>query len=222
MSRWVAICFAFLLATAAGQQPVQNIEGRVVGIIDGDTLTLLTQENRQIKVRLSEIDAPESSQPYGDKAKKALSDLVFGKEVKVVNEGIDKYGRTIGRIYVGDMDVSAAMVSQGAAWVYRKYSRDLKLLNLESFAKNSGQGIWKLPEDQRVPPWEWRHTEPAKTTVQTPVPASLPPARVEIPPPPKPEPSSAASGSGCPQDKPHFVRGYTRKDGHVVNGYCRR
>ena len=94
--------------------------GRVVGISDGDTLTLLTPEKQQIRVRLGEIDTPESRQPYGTRARQALSDLAFGKEARVVVQDTDRYGRTVGRVYVGDLDVNADMVKQGAAWVYRR------------------------------------------------------------------------------------------------------
>ena len=93
--------------------------GRVVGISDGDTLTLLTPEKQQLRVRLAEIDTPESRQPYGTRARQALSNLAFGKEARVVVQDTDRYGRTVGRVYVGNTDVNAELVRQGAAWVYR-------------------------------------------------------------------------------------------------------
>ena len=91
---------------------------------DGDTLTLLTAEKQQVKVRLGEIDTPESGQPYGARAKQALSDLAFGKMVRVVVQDTDRYGRKVGRVFVGATDVNAELVKQGAAWVYRQFAKD--------------------------------------------------------------------------------------------------
>ena len=155
--------FLLLLMVFAGQQPVHAavpegtvLNGRVVGIADGDTLTLLDAGNRQHKIRLAEIDTPERGQPYANKAKQALSGMVFQQQISVRVVDTDKYGRTVGRIYVGDTDVSAELIRQGAAWVYRKYLRDNSLLTLEAEAKAAKRGIWGLSESQQIPPWEWR------------------------------------------------------------------
>lgn len=130
--------------------------GKVVGISDGDTLTLLTAEKQQIKVRLAEIDTPESAQPYGTRAKQALSGLAFNKQARVVVQDVDRYGRTVGRVYVGNMDVNAEMIRQGAAWVYRQYARDRSLFALEDQAKASKRGLWNLSEAEKCAPWDWR------------------------------------------------------------------
>ena len=68
----------------------------------------------------------------------------------------DRYGRTVGRVFVGQTDVNAALVRQGAAWVYRQYAHDPALLVLEQAARDDRRGLWALPEAERVPPWEWR------------------------------------------------------------------
>lgn len=134
-----------------------EIYGRVVSITDGDTLAVLESKRKPpIKVRLSEIDTPESHQPFGHRAKWILSELVFGKDVRVAVRDVDRYGRTVGRVHVGNVDVNAEMVRRGAAWVYRQYSRDPLLLNLEDEARRARRGLWALPESQRQPPWEWR------------------------------------------------------------------
>ena len=117
-----------------------TISGRVVGVHDGDTLTLLTAEKRQVKIRLAEIDTPESAQPYGSRAKQALSDLVFGQDVLVDVQDIDRYGRTVGRVSVHGTDVNAALVAAGAAWVYRQYAKDPDLLRLEAEAREAAGG----------------------------------------------------------------------------------
>ena len=133
-----------------------ELTGRVVSVSDGDSLTLMAANNLQIKVRLAEIDAPESGQPYGNKAKQRLSDLVRGKEVMVSVQTKDRYGRTVGRVYVDDLDVCAEMVRAGAAWVYRLYVIDNDLFAVEEDAKAAQRGLWGLPEAQKTAPWNWR------------------------------------------------------------------
>jgi len=86
-----------------------EITGRVVAITDGDTLKILTPAHEQIKIRLAEIDAPEHDQPYGSRAKQALSDLAYGKTVNIEDEGPDRYGRTIGLIHDGQENVNAEL-----------------------------------------------------------------------------------------------------------------
>jgi micrococcal nuclease len=141
--------FGVALADAA------EYTGKVVAIADGDTLTLLV-DRQQMKIRLAEIDTPERGQPYGSKAKEALSQLAFGKRARVVAVDRDRYGRIVGRVYVDEVDVNAEMVRRGAAWVYRKYAKDPNLFSLEAEARKAKRGLWGLPEAERVPPWEWR------------------------------------------------------------------
>ena len=141
---------------------------------------------RQVKVRLGEIDTPERKQPYGTRAQQALSDLAFNQQARVVVQDTDRYGRTVGRVYVGGVDVNAEMIRQGAAWVYRQYLKDQSLLKLEADAKAAKRGLWGLPEAQRCPPWDWR-----KGTCAT---ASAPATRA--PAAPTAAPTSAATTSG--------------------------
>jgi len=140
---------AFLPAFAAAA----TLHGKVVHIADGDTLTVLV-DHEQVKIRLAEIDAPESHQDYGQRAKQALGTLVFDREVVVDDEGKDRYGRTIGRVHLGLLDVNAEMVRTGYAWVYVNYARDQSLYALEREAREARRGLWA--SDVRVPPWEWR------------------------------------------------------------------
>ena len=135
-----------------------DLSGKVVAIAEGDTFTLLTAEKQQIKIRLAEIDAPESGQSYGNKSKQVLSEMIFGKDVRVVVQTTDRYGRTVGRPYVGSLDVCTEMVRMGAAWAYREYLIDRSLLTLESDARANKRGLWGLSEAQNVPPWEWRRS----------------------------------------------------------------
>ena len=145
-----------LLVTVTGF-PVQaeTMTGKVVGVHDGDTLTLL----------VAGIDAPELDQPYGQKAKRALSALVFRKEVRVESPEPDKYGRTLGTVFLGAVNVNAELVKQGAAWVYRAYPFPPELEGLEAQARAAKRGLWALPVDQRCPPWDWRHKEPCGSPI---------------------------------------------------------
>ena len=139
--------------------------GRVVGVVDGDTLTVQTERQAQLRIRLHAIDSPERGQPYSDPALRLLADLVANRTIRFETVDTDSYGRSVARVYVGDTDVNAELVRQGAAWVYRKYSDDPALLELEREARESKRGLWALPASQRVPPWEYRASErsaPAK------------------------------------------------------------
>ncbi|SFP39048.1 Endonuclease YncB, thermonuclease family [Geopseudomonas sagittaria] len=147
---------ALLLALASPLALAADISCKVVGVYDGDTFTCLTDAKRQVKVRMAEIDTPESKQPYGTRSKQALSDLVFGKNVTLKVQDTDRYGRTVARADVGGTDVNAQLVSQGAAWVYRQYSKDKSLIRIEDKARAAKRGLWALPESERMPPWEWR------------------------------------------------------------------
>lgn len=149
--------FAVLLVAtnvvAQGAFAAEQFTGKVVRIADGDTLTLLVGRN-QVKIRLAEIDTPERAQPYGTKAKQALSELAYGKQARVVVVDVDRYGRTVGRVYVGETDVNAELVRRGMSWVYRKSARDQSLYSLEEAARTARAGLWA--DSAPVPPWEWR------------------------------------------------------------------
>ena len=132
-----------------------DFTGKVISITDGDTVTVLT-DNKQIKVRLAEIDTPEKNQPYGKNAKKALSDFILGKIVQIKFETIDRYGRTIGKIFLDNQNINKEMVKLGHAWVYIHYARDKTLFALEKEARENQLGLWALPEGERIAPWQWR------------------------------------------------------------------
>ena len=142
--------------TMAYAAPVIEISGKVVGVHDGDTLTLLNSQKNAIKVRLAEIDAPELRQPYGQKSKQYLSSLVFNKAVYIKVVNVDRYGRTVGRVYFQGRDINREMIASGMAWVYRQYLKDKSLLDIEEVAKSKMVGVWSLSDKDNVPPWEWR------------------------------------------------------------------
>lgn len=146
----------FVVTLLSFSARAEDYVGRVVRVLDGDTITLVPTGKRQIKVRLAEIDAPEPEQPYGTEAKQELSSLVLGKTISVKFQDTDRYAVIVGRVYVDTHDVNADMVRRGAAWVYSKYATDQGLYALEDQARKSKSGLWFLPETVQVPPWEWR------------------------------------------------------------------
>jgi endonuclease YncB( thermonuclease family) len=112
---------------------VRNAElvGQVVGVSDGDTITVLDATKRQHKVRLEGIDAPESHQAWGTRAKQELSKKVYLQHVRVVDTGRDKYGRTLGHVYVGPLWVNLDMIASGFAWHYAEYNNEAELASAE-------------------------------------------------------------------------------------------
>lgn len=144
----ITVCIASFPAFA------DVIACRVVGISDGDTLTALCQNNQQLKVRLAEIDAPEKAQPFGQVSKKSLSDLCFGRQVEITTQGVDRYGRSIGRVSCDGTDANAEQVRRGLAWVYDKYVTDRTLYPIQNEARQERRGLWS--DKSPVPPWEWR------------------------------------------------------------------
>jgi endonuclease YncB( thermonuclease family) len=161
--RQACVPLAALLLSVAGAAMAETVEGRVIGITDGDTFTVLTPDLRQVKVRVAEIDAPERGQPYATRSRQQLADLLFHKDVTVHVQVVDRYKRPVGRPIVGNVDVTVEMIRTGAAWVYRSYSDDIELYELERTAKAERRGLWALPEFERVRPWEYRNGGSSKS-----------------------------------------------------------
>lgn len=116
-------------------------------------MTLLV-DGKPLKIRLANIDAPERKQPYGQRSKESLSNLCWGKDVKYVSQGIDRYKRTIAVVYCDGASVNKAQVASGMAWVYKKYNLDPSLPGIEQGAHSTGLGLWA--DATPIPPWEWR------------------------------------------------------------------
>ena len=133
----------------------ETIDGRVVGIADGDTLTLLDAGNMQFKIRLAAIDAPEKAQAFGQRGKEQLSEICFGKQASVNVVDTDRYGRTVGEVVCDGTNANEAMIKSGLAWVYRKYAKGYgHLYAFEDEAKTTKRGLWADPNP--TAPWEWR------------------------------------------------------------------
>jgi endonuclease YncB( thermonuclease family) len=135
------------------------LEGPVVAVHDGDTLSLEAGGAR-VRVRLAQIDAPERGQPWGRRATEALARLVERRSARVVVVDRDGYGRTVGDVFVGELFVNEALVRDGHAWVLPRYARGERIVAAEARARREGRGLWRLPPGERVPPWDWRRAHP--------------------------------------------------------------
>lgn len=147
----------FLLASTLGNASATTFTGKVIDISDGDTLTILTQSNEKVKIRLAGIDCPETFQVHGEAAKQYLASQVEGKRVRIVPETVDQYGRTVGMVLVNGANINDQIVSNGHGWVFRKYcTADYckDWLKLEEKARKAKVGLWEDANPR--PPWEWR------------------------------------------------------------------
>ena len=144
-----------LLLTFSAFQNNQIIQGKVIGIQDGDSITLLLDNHVQLKVRLEGIDCPENNQDFGTKAKLFTSDLAFSKYVTVHKSGVDRYGRTLGYVILPDnTNLNEELLKAGLAWHFIKYNSSQKLSQLESEAKSQKIGLWQMPNP--IAPWDFR------------------------------------------------------------------
>lgn len=149
-----AMCVHAMAASAA------QLDGRVIGVSDGDTLTVLDSTRSQHKVRLAGIDAPEKKQPFGNRSRQHLADLVFQKQVLVEWSKRDRYGRIVGKVLVAGQDVSLKQITAGLAWHYKAYqheqtSEDRALYaDSEDAARAKRIGLWQ--DSAPVAPWNFR------------------------------------------------------------------
>jgi endonuclease YncB( thermonuclease family) len=153
----VARSWSLLLTALLAVAPLagaSEVVGRVVSIQDGDTLTILVSR-KQIRVRLTEIDAPERRQPFGTRSRQSLSEICGGRQAQVDDRGKDRYGRTLGQVTCAGVDANTEQVRRGMAWVFERYApKDSSLYAVEAEARAAKRGLWQ--DARRVPPWEWR------------------------------------------------------------------
>jgi len=152
MRIFVLILFIALPALAHAWQ------GKAIHVADGDTITVLKADNRQVKIRLFGIDAPESKQDFCARAKDALAAMVGNRLVDIQEMDVDRYGRIVGLVTPDGQQTSAneIMVAQGLAWVYPQYCTIQiceRWRQLEAQARAGKVGLWRQPA---TPPWEWR------------------------------------------------------------------
>ncbi|HQS58342.1 MAG: nuclease [Gallionellales bacterium 35-53-114] len=162
-TRFYLLIAILLLANVA---IASTLEGRVVGVADGDTVTILDSSNTQFKIRLMGIDAPEKKQAFGNKSKQSLSDLVFNKQVMIEYSKKDKYGRTVGKILVEGVDANLEQVKAGMAWHYKQYQSEQAVADRRLYALAEEQararkiGLWV--DAEHMPPWDWRKQEKSR------------------------------------------------------------
>ncbi|HMM47251.1 MAG TPA: thermonuclease family protein [Thiobacillaceae bacterium] len=171
------LLFALVLLVAALGARAGTLEGVVIVVIDGDTILFRPDHYAKasrafLKVRLAGIDAPESSQPHGEAASVALRELALNRRATLEIVATDAYGRKLGRLSLGGIDVNAELVRRGHAWAYGSARRSgaespavsargrtagaLRLAERE--ARRERRGLWQDPEP--TPPWAWRREQP--------------------------------------------------------------
>lgn len=162
LSRLAIPCLLSLsMACSAGE-----IRGVVVGVADGDTITLLDASKTQHKVRLAGIDAPEKRQPFGGRSRESLSELVAAQTVVVETDKKDRYGRTVGKILLDGQDINLEQIRRGMAWHYKTYAREQSpedrraYAEAEQEARKARLGLWR--DAAPLPPWDFRHLTPAQ------------------------------------------------------------
>ncbi|MWN05568.1 thermonuclease family protein [Gilliamella sp. Pas-s95] len=148
----ILFCFSNTLVYA-------DFSGKVVKVIDGDTVDILTVKKQKVRVRLLDIDAPESGQAYGNASRKYLASLIAGKNVFVKENQKDVYTRTLGTIFLNKVNINAKMVENGYAWAYRYHNvaNNKIMVKLEIDAKQNKKGLWK--DKHPIAPWDFRHNK---------------------------------------------------------------
>ncbi len=169
--RWVMIgaVAVALVPFYAPSATAEELTGKVVRVADGDTVTVLTSDKQEVRVRLAGIDAPEKKQPYSNRSKQNLFRLTHGKEVRADCHKTDRYGRKICKVWVQPQDcprcektveVGHAQIVAGLAWWYRKYGKEQSeedrglYIRAENEARSRQRGLWA--DAAPVPPWEYR------------------------------------------------------------------
>ena len=153
---------AVLVALLALATPLSaaELDGTIVGVADGDTVTLLDASNTQHRIRLDGIDAPERTQPHGQRARQSLAAMAHGRVARADCPKVDRYGRAVCRVIVDGIDVGLEQIRRGYAWHYVKYAHEQraadreKYARAESDARSASAGLWSFSDP--VPPWDYR------------------------------------------------------------------
>lgn len=151
MNKQIISLAVFTLATF---QTHADFTGKVISIADGDTITVLTANSNQKRIRLSNIDAPEKNQPFGTKAKDFTGSLIFGKQVYIKEDGTDQYNRVLGTVFLDNQNINKIIVHNGYAWAYKRYVKDSSYISLELDAKRHKRGLWS--DKNAIEPATWR------------------------------------------------------------------
>ena len=148
-----ALLIILLLGVSSNAFSLETL--KKISIHDGDTIRAFLK-GKEVKIRLAEIDTPELKQDFGVESKKCLEKFLYGKDRKISFKfrEKDKYGRLVGWLYSGNLDVNFEMVKTGCAWAYERYAETQKLFFAQSFAQRNRLGLWK--NEKAIPPWVWR------------------------------------------------------------------
>lgn len=159
---WQLAALVLLLSLSSFNVAAASLlAGKVIGVLDGDTIEVLDDSKVRHRIRLTGIDAPEKAQAFGQRAKEHLFSLVFGQQVEVQGGKSDKYGRTVGKVLVQGADANLAQVKAGMAWHYKQYAAEQSIsdralyASAEERARSSHVGLWH--DAKPMPPWDWRH-----------------------------------------------------------------
>lgn len=161
----IACLLFFVLVIGALALPAHasEIQGKVVAVADGDTVTVLDAQRVQHRVRLQGIDAPENRQPFGQRSRQYLAAMVHNQEVVVRVDKIDRFGRAVGVIYLAGQDVNLRMVEAGMAWHYKQYQREQTPAQRRAYAaaeeaaRRDRLGLWA--DTNPVAPWDFRRAQ---------------------------------------------------------------
>ena len=154
------VLLAMLMALASPLALSAERHGTVVSISDGDTLTLLDANKTQYRIRLDGIDAPERTQPYGQRARQSLAALAHGRAASADCPKVDRYGRAVCRVIVDGVDLGLEQIRRGYAWHYVKYAHEQRAVDRERYARAESaarlthSGLWSFSDP--VPPWDHR------------------------------------------------------------------
>ena len=150
------ICGALFCISGWAQSA--EFTAKVIAVLDGDTV-LVRRASGLVKIRLAEIDAPEKAQIFGEASKQSLSGMVLGKQVKVVSQAVDQYGRLVAHLSVDGLEVNAEQIRRGMAWEYSNFHSNKILITMQNEAQQAPRGLWA--QNNPTPPWEWRKLHPS-------------------------------------------------------------
>ncbi len=148
------LCGFLLIGLATGAR-AESFDAQVIVVLDGDTVMVL-HDNKKTTIRLAGIDAPEKLQAAGAASRDALAALVLRKAVRITPKAVDEYGRVVGLVQAGNINVNEEQLRRGWAWEYSQYHADKALIELQAEAQRARRGLWAAANP--VPPWEFRKT----------------------------------------------------------------
>jgi len=153
----LALMFLLLLPSSVFADSLRGVAARV---IDGDTFDLRDASGQTHRVRLSGIDAPETSQPFGKACRQSLGDQISGKEIVVIWLKADRYKRKLGTALLGSENVNLAQIRSGCAWYFKRYAAETPEIEASQYeaaeaeARKGKVGLWQA--EKPIPPWDWR------------------------------------------------------------------